>query len=405
MALEVASLLDGVSLGKEGLGKAVAGMNKALSIKNVTVESADKCSVIITIGLRSYLFSTLTGTLQVNALENGPELTKALSKCDSRLVIDPVAFNSEVGNLGEAWQEALEERRKMYLEGDAAKYAMLHNALLSHVSALSAAIPASLRMSQAKSEIKSVLDLEPPSLQVANLRGDTVTPPLQNIRGWLMFSALSTMMGNMGQSNYVAANQFMDQLTFWTRMHKPNFDAITMMWGTVGHIGMRWKAFASADTIYKDPNAEDIVMTPAQAQVVLGTIFTSEMPEWFVSNTFDKATTEYFRNGGPPLRGNPDPWRFKKGKGGGTDIGSEGSFPEPLRPAEKCQTTVGKGAYEGRRVRLHGLVKSPEMNGKKGTLLQETEDGHWIVRFDGNHEDKILKLENLMTLSGTLLGR
>jgi hypothetical protein len=308
-----------------------------------------------------------------------------------------LAFNSEVGNLGEAWEQALKERRKMYIEGDAAKYARLHNALLAHVSSLSAAIPAVVR--QAKRNTVALPEWEPPPLQVAHLTTDTESPLLQGIRGWLMFSAVSSIFGNAGQSNYCAANMVMDQLSFWTRQNRSQFEAITMMWGTVGHMGMRWKAFGSADMIYKDPNSSDIVMMPADAQVVLRTIFTSSVPEWFVANTFDKGTTALFAAGGPPLPSNP--WGNKKGKGGGITVTSE-VLPEQVAEAEKS-TAPGKRPCEGRRVRLHGLVKSPEMNGKKGTLLEETKDGLWIVRLDGKSEDKLLKLDNMMTLSGTPL--
>jgi len=242
-------------------------------------------------------------------------------------------------------------------------------------------------------------DIEPPPFELAHLTDDTIVPPMQKVGGWLMFSALSTMLGNMGQSNYVASNQVLDVLTFYSRQQRPDFQAITMMWGTVGHIGMRWKAFASADAIYKDPNSDDIVMTPAQAQEVLKTIFTSELPEWFVANKFDKGMTEYLRNGGPSVA-----IPSKKGKGGGSFVDGEGSFPEYLVPAEKTHACTGKTALEGRRVRLHGLSKSAEMNGKKGMLLEELEDGTWIVRLDGTLGDKKLKLHNMMTLSGTPLG-
>jgi|Transcript_87518 hypothetical protein len=397
MALEVASLLDGVSFGKDHLGQAVAGMNKALSLKRVALESNDKCSVIVTIGSRSYHFLTSSGVLQISALDGGPDCLKALSKCEARVVIDPVAFNNESG--AEAWEEALKERRKMYIEGDEAKYVLLHNALLNHISSLSAAIPATARAAQAKLVMPKLGDIEPPPFELAHLTDDTIVPPMQKVGGWLMFSALSTMLGNMGQSNYVASNQVLDVLTFYSRQQRPDFQAITMMWGTVGHIGMRWKAFASADAIYKDPNAEDIVMTPAQAQEVLKTIFTSELPEWFVANRFDKAMTEFLRNGGPSVA-----IPSKKGKGGGSFVDGEGSFPEYVVPAEKTHACTGKTALEGRRVRLHGLSKSPEMNGKKGTLLEELEDGTWIVRLDGTLGDKKLKLHNMMTLSGTPLG-
>lgn len=412
MALEVASLLDGVSSGKDYLSKAVSGMNTALNLKKVNVDTKEKCSVIVSIGKRSYLFSTVNGVMQVGALENGEELTKAIAKSDSRLFIDPEAFNKEAFD-GEAWEEALKERRKMYLEGDPAKYARVHNALLTHVSALSASIPAAAKTAQHKAAA-SIKELEPPELQVAHLAPDAETPPLQHCAGWLLFSALSSFNGNMGQSNYVAANMFMDQMTFWHRqtlaMGPSVFEPLTTMWGTVGHMGMRWKAFGSADMIYADPNSADIVMMPADAQLVLKCIFgiPGEFPEWFCNNTFDKMTVDFYKAGGmPPM---PAPWNKAGqaamfGKGGGSAPCQKGDIFESLHTIEKNDANVGSGkiGQEGRRVRLHGLAKNSEMNGKKGTLLQETEDGNWVVRLDADLGDKVVKLDNLMTLSGTKL--
>jgi|ERR1712096_371525 len=133
--------------------------------------------------------------------------------------------------------------------------------------------------------------LEPPEIQVANLSPDAWQPPLDQMRGWLMFSAVSSMFGNMGQSNYVVSNQVMDALTFSARQIRfQAFEAHTMMWGTVGHMGMRWKAFGSADMIYMTEGADDIVMMPFEAAIVLQTVFEGVCPEWFVANKFDSWT-------------------------------------------------------------------------------------------------------------------
>merc|ERR1719162_902097 len=40
------------------------------------------------------------------------------------------------------------------------------------------------------------------------------------------------------------------------------------------------------------------------------------------------------------------------------------------------------------------------MNNLKGTLIAEAEEGKWQVRLDGEHGDKLVKIENLMTLTG-----
>lgn len=416
MALDVASLLDGVSLEKTMLDKAVDGMNKIFASKKVALESPKSCSVMVTIGARSYLFSAQSnGAVQVAVVEGAEAKAKALAKSDARMVIDPVAYNREVGDLGEDWLAALKERRTLYIEGDEVSYVLLHNALVPHVDALQAATPKASMKQDSALAMDMWKGLEPPSLQVANLKADDAQPMLgDKFRGWLLFSATSTMFGNAGQSNYVAANQFMDALSFMTRQCRPTFEATTMMWGTVGHIGMRWKAFASADMIYQGENADDIVMMPAEAMVVLKTIFQGMTPEWFVANKFGKEATEFFASGMAQNGGGPrdlDPWKFKKGKekgkGGGSSVYDEGSFPEPLQPVAKSSKPSGqqsgKAAHEGRRVRLHRLEANSELNGTKGTLIEELEDGKWIVRVDGGIGDKILKASNLATLTGARL--
>jgi len=61
------------------------------------------------------------------------------------------------------------------------------------------------------------------------------------------FSAGSTMMGNLGQGNYVAANAVND---IFPALNRPEIDSSTIMWGGVGGgIGMRWASFGSNDVL------------------------------------------------------------------------------------------------------------------------------------------------------------
>merc|ERR1719183_1077796 len=140
-------------------------------------------------------------------------------------------------------------------------------------------------------------------------------------------------------------------------------------------------------------------MTPSEAAIVLRTVCAGACPEWFVANKFDRMTFASFVAGGPPPA--PAPWAMpsKKGKGGGIDLYSSGDLP--LQPADKPkQAASGKGAQSGVRVRLQRLEKAADMNGKKGTLVEQVEDGNWVVRLDGGLGDKIVKVSNLTSLSG-----
>ena len=62
------------------------------------------------------------------------------------------------------------------------------------------------------------------------------------LQKYVVFTALSTITPNMGQSNYIAANSFLDKLAPYER---PEIDAVGLMWGTVGGMGMRRRAFGS----------------------------------------------------------------------------------------------------------------------------------------------------------------
>jgi len=74
-----------------------------------------------------------------------------------------------------------------------------------------------------------------------------VTEHCLKVNKTVWFSAVSTMLqGNMGQANYVAANNFLDKLPSYQRQA---LYAVTLMWGAVGNVGMRWKNFASMDAL------------------------------------------------------------------------------------------------------------------------------------------------------------
>jgi hypothetical protein len=65
----------------------------------------------------------------------------------------------------------------------------------------------------------------------------------------VLFSALSTMTGSLGQATYTSSNAVLDAHSTGCRHSRPDLAAKTIMWGAVGSIGMRWKSFASYDLL------------------------------------------------------------------------------------------------------------------------------------------------------------
>merc|ERR1719350_1678447 len=100
---------------------------------------------------------------------------------------------------------------------------------------------------------------------------------------------MSTMMGNIGQANYVAADAYLDKLPAYQR---PEIDAVTLMWGAVGHIGMRWKAFAENDLLNQTPEA--LLTIPDATKVLQMTCCRMFPPEWYCASMFDIHTREGF---------------------------------------------------------------------------------------------------------------
>merc|ERR1712032_1006501 len=97
---------------------------------------------------------------------------------------------------------------------------------------------------------------------------------------WLMFSASSTPSGNMGQGNYTAGNAYMDALTWQARSDRGLCsNPITMMWGAVAGIGMRWKAFATMDFTNETPEMQFTI--EESANVLLLAFAIKDIPEWW----------------------------------------------------------------------------------------------------------------------------
>jgi len=221
--------------------------------------------------------------------------------------------------------------------------------------------------------------------------------------------AMNTMVANMGQSNYIASNSYLDKQPAYER---PEVDAITLMWGPVGGIGMRQKAFASADMLQATP---DMLMSIFDAQCMLSVTCTKmDLPEWYNPCFYDDFSRE---NTLKITVSNPD-YRGEDYSGPAT-VGLRSTPILEKRPVREQQPETGEnqkkpplegwlqltgaahdGAAagapgapmelrEGARVRLKGLNNA--MNGLVGTVIQQFPlDDKWKVLLEGPKAGKAL---------------
>jgi hypothetical protein len=211
------------------------------------------------------------------------------------------------------------------------------------------------------------------------------------------------MNANMGQANYCGANSFLDKIVHF---EVPVFQSTALMWGAVGNIGMRWKAFATADFLNATPEAL-LSINDCQKILVAACVWL-DPPEWFNCQHFDQFTREAiirltanFGSGGG-YRGNEDaaypsiPREYSRKGGNQASSGKEkadaplGGWPGLLAPIEK-EPAAPKLA-EGARVRLVGVGAK---DGKLGVALSEVEGGRWKVWLDQGGGNCILKTGNL----------
>ena len=57
------------------------------------------------------------------------------------------------------------------------------------------------------------------------------------------------MSGSLGQATYTSSNSSLEARAFWCRHVRRHIADKAIMWGAVGHIGMRWKSFGSDDNV------------------------------------------------------------------------------------------------------------------------------------------------------------
>ena len=207
------------------------------------------------------------------------------------------------------------------------------------------------------------------------------------------FTAMSVMTANMGQSNYIAANSYLDKIPAFRR---PEIDAVALMWGAVGGIGMRFKAFASADFLNATP---ELLLTIEDSCKVLWVAACSLFPpEWWTASHMDQVGRQYFMTktaGTIPLEVSTD---FAAAQV--QDVDADRKALQDMsdvdrRPLPSSAPLGGwpslVSAHEGAKIRLTGLRAK---NGMTGTLLQRCENGAWKVQLDDGSNNALLRPGN-----------
>lgn len=436
---------------KEMSEKTWSTMDSAMGAVKVT----EGLNVLMTIDNRSYHMTSPGGRMSIKPVSSA-EVNKLMPKIQGRIVFSHDAFKEEMqqfpNNMGN--MANMMDKRKVQMDGDLSLFAQIQREMDGHIGSVQAQMrevgahsedvkEATLyhidRLEAEKAEREEVNyynNSDYYDLAMWGFSSEAQMPLLQKMSSWILFSAGSTMMGNVGQANYCAANACLDAMTFSMKDCGPfDWNPMTLMWGAVAGLGMRWKAFASADFLLTADNSAEIMMDYTEASMVLKMLVAGVSPEWVMGSKMDEQSRYYMFLPHPALEGKErkDPWGFSKGKGGGElfeeppwaeDAGpltTGEATPEPTRiqlraasrERQKRQQLQTKGTrirprnatknawlFEGRRVQIYGLERSPHMNNAKGTLIAEVEEGKWQVKLDGDDSDKLVRIQNLMTLTG-----
>jgi len=266
---------------------------------------------------------------------------------------------------------------------------------------------------------------------------------LDKLTKWILFSAVSAMNGNVGQSNYTAGNCQLDTFTWQSRQMHPNSVDTTLMWGAVADIGMRWKAFASQDFLAGTTN----LFTVEDASKILHLTAIKDAPvEWVAAALFDMGIGGQQSQGGGFIDMGIDcqrdsvleafGWTDDTVKRTNWGTGAESwfcmidddfeLFEEATQSAQiggevpsatDQEEYTGENRYSnepdslidqpddameslevGTRVELTGWKTRTEMNGVRGTLLKQLKDCKCRVRLD-DHGEKYVSRKYLKPLA------
>jgi hypothetical protein len=221
----------------------------------------------------------------------------------------------------------------------------------------------------------------------------------------VFFSGFGTLLGTIGQANYLAANSLLDRMKF---TDKPDNDYTTLMWGGVGGtVGMRYKAFGSMDALNAAP---ENLLTMQDARNILQMVTLCGHIEWTAGSASDDWSRESMLTLSAGF-GSGGGWRPGEDAHIPADItAKQYGFQKPVRKdtgvakpktdaAEIKQSPLGGWAFvqslakegsteslkveivEGARVLLTGL-ELKRKNGMTGIAIKKMSNGRWKVKMD-----------------------
>jgi len=237
------------------------------------------------------------------------------------------------------------------------------------------------------------------------------------VQKFVMFSGMGTITPNIGQVNYLAANSLHDRMPVYSR---PEVDTVTLLQGAVGGtVGMRWKAFASADQL-ANASPESMLQIPDECRILEMLCTKMDPPEAVAGAFLDELSRQYLlAPAAGVMQGRPvgteaavvprapakdvmppaaQPEKAKKEDPKGVAPVKAEASPLGGWPALATVPTPEMQLTEGARVQLVGLAAHNKLNLQVGTLLKPFKDRKWKVKMDNKQGNVLITSDHLRVL-------
>mmetsp|Transcript_67840 Transcript_67840/g.126737 ORF Transcript_67840/g.126737 Transcript_67840/m.126737 type:complete len:447 (+) Transcript_67840:103-1443(+) len=284
----------------------------ALNAAWADINVSTSYDVVYTIGASSFHLTSPDGRLEVTALTTPKAIRAALASCATHVVVEKEA---DVFNLRttDGLLKGIESR-SIVVNGDGSQV----RALCKEMAAYESLATSALRQKASqmgvqllsdvpgeKTDLSMPKDMLPEGSNTAIVAADGQMyaaafegAMVGHLWQWIHFSAASSFMGNMAQTNYTAANCWLDTITWHARTTQAIIQPQTYMWGAVTGLGMRLKAFGSQDFLLNSD--EDVLLTADDASLILRLCVRGQNPPEWVNGSLLGAAMRAAWLGTPP---------------------------------------------------------------------------------------------------------